>query len=126
MFHSKFSHGFTVGYSLTRLRHSQEKTAAKSRLPGFAKKPLVFENNITVGHPGQVIAHGAVQAGLADAAARAFADFLRMREIIFKKLLEDFHRAQVWLMDDGVVIQILVKVLAQFEVQLAAFGAVLY
>jgi len=104
MFHSKFSHGFTAGYSLTRLRRSQEKTAARSRLPGFAKKPLVFEHDIAVGHPGQVIAYGTVQAGLVDAAARALADFLRMREIIFKKLLEDFHRAPVGLMDDGVVI----------------------
>jgi len=47
--------------------------APKSNLQGFTKKPLIFEHDIAVGHPGQVITHGAVQAGLADAAARAFA-----------------------------------------------------
>ena len=95
-------------------------------LPGFAKKPLVFKHDKAVGHSGQVITNGAVQTGPADAAPRAFADFTRMREKILEKPLQDFSRPPVRLMDDGIVIQIFVKVFAQFKVQHAAVGAVLH
>ena len=71
---------------------------------GFAKDAPMFEHDIAVGHAGEVIAYGAVQAGLPDALSRAFANLLRMREAIFEKFPEHFHRAQVWPVHDGVVI----------------------
>ena len=86
---------------------------------------LGFKHDIAVGHAGEIIAHGAVQAGLLEPAPGAVADFLRVGEIVFEKLLQHLHGAQVRLVHDVVVIKIFVKVIAQFPVQLAPFGTVL-
>jgi hypothetical protein len=85
---------------------------------------LVFEDDIAVGHAGDVIADGAVQAGFAGAASGLLADEAGYFEVMEEKLFHHEDGALIRLMDDGVVIEVFVKVFAEFLVQLAAGGAV--
>jgi hypothetical protein len=85
---------------------------------------LVFEDDIAVGHAGDVIADGAVQAGFAGAASGLLADEVGFFEVMEEKLFHHEDGALIGLMDDGVVIEVFVEVFAEFLVQLAAGGAV--
>ena len=51
---------------------------------------------------------------------------MRLREKVIEQLAEQFHRAQFRLVDDGIVVKIFVEVMAQFQIQLAAFRAMLH
>ncbi len=92
---------------------------------GFAENSFVFEHDVAVGHAGEVIAHGAVPAGRADLFARLFADFLRVLQVMIKKVFQHLLRAAVRLVDGGVVIKIFVEIVAQFAIQLTSRRAVL-
>jgi len=80
----------------------------------------VLRAEIIVGHAGEVIAHGAVQAGRPDPLLRGFADLLRVLEKMAEQVNELLFRPEMRLVDDGVEIQIFVEVTAQFPVQRAA------
>ena len=54
----------------------------------FPENPFIFEPDVTIGHAGEIIAHGAIKAGFGRAPTRAFADFLRVSQVIIEKLFE--------------------------------------
>jgi hypothetical protein len=70
----------------------------------FIENPLAFTHDETVGHTGDVITHGAVRADFLGALLRVFADFFRVREIVFKELPKHFRCSQVGLMHNRVEI----------------------
>src|SRR5208283_301462 len=91
----------------------------------FSKNPVAFEHDVTVGHASYVIANGAVQAVPANLLAGLLANFLRMLQIKIEQILQQLLRSDVRLMNDRIAIKIFVEILAQFEIQRAARGAVL-
>ena len=93
-------------------------------LRGFGRKnSFVFLHGVAVGHAGEIIADGAVEAEFADALAGVFADF---RGVLHVKVTEQVsapsncfaRRCQF--VHHGIEVEIFVKILAQFDVQLAA------
>jgi hypothetical protein len=85
----------------------------------------MFQHHVTVRHPGEVIAHGAMQSNLAGTLAGLFANFTRMPQVKLKQFVEHPHRALVRLVNDRVEVEISVKIAAKFEIQLAPLVAVL-
>ena len=92
----------------------------------LSKNPLVFKSDVAVCHAGEVVTDCAVQAGLGDAAVGLSADFLRVLEVEMKQRFKKLQGALVRCVEGFVVVEIFVKIIAQFEVQRTAFGAVLH
>ncbi len=90
----------------------------------FAAEPVMLLHGVAVGHAGDVVAHGAVQARLARLPARLLADFLRVLQIKTEQVPQKLLRPDVRLVHHAVVIQIFVKIAAEFDIQLAALRAV--
>ena len=81
-------------------------------------------DDVTVGHPGDVIADRAVQPDLFDPFPRLRADFPRVFEVITEQLFHHAHGALIGFVHDRVVVEILVKVMAELQVQLAPLRTV--
>jgi hypothetical protein len=86
---------------------------------------LIFQHHVAVGHAGEVIAHGAVQADLKEAAAGLPADLARMREIEPEHYLQHAHGAGVGSAHLWIVVEVAVKIFSQFEVLCPSLWAVL-
>jgi len=126
----KFCHAFRASECFQVLSSvAQFKNLETGRmrvLHGFGRKnPFVFLHGVAVGHAGEVIADGAVKAEFADALAGVLADLGGVLHVVGEQVAQELFGAQMRFVHHGIEIEILVKILAQFDVQLAAVGAVL-
>lgn len=85
----------------------------------------MFLDGIAIGHAGDVITNGAVPADSLGAFTGLFADFVRVFQKVMEQILEQLDGPEVGFVNFGIVIEVVVEVIAQFEIELAAGGAVL-
>lgn len=77
---------------------------------------LVFLDGITIGHAGDVITNGAVPADRLGAFAGLFADFVGVFQKVMEQILEQLNCAEVGFVNFGIVIEVVVEVIAEFEI----------
>src|SRR3954467_3618181 len=94
------------------------------RLGGSAENALVLLDGVAVGHPGQVITNHSWPAVGPGALSREFAECFLVFEKIAEHGLEHKGGTLVRFVDDGMEVEVFVKILAQFQIQLSALGAV--
>lgn len=68
----------------------------------------VFLDGVTIGHAGEVITDGTVNADLADAFAGLLADFRRVLHVMRKEVAQELLGVQVRFVHDRIEIEILV------------------
>ena len=85
----------------------------------------MFLKRVAVGHPGEVITNGAMPAVGFGATLRDFTDRVVVVQVIRKEFFEKFYGAAIRFVDFGIEVEILVEVVAKFEVQFFAPRTVL-
>lgn len=85
---------------------------------------MMFQDQVAIGHAGDVVTDRAVVTDGASAASGLAADLAWVLEEVFEQLLKHADRALVGFVNDGVVVEVVVEVMAQFEVESLAAGAV--